>query len=307
MNIDKILIACHRKDFWQTKICVASIRYWYPDFPISLIKDVSNGDFDTKELQEKFDIGVESLEFNKFGWGVSKFEPLFNKERKRLLILDSDIVFLGRVLDYLNIFDQDFVIDEELIEDANTPYFKKTYFDLDKVNKTIDPVYKFPGFAFNTGQFLCTTGIFKREDFLDYIEWRYGQVPVLKKTDTFACADQGIFNFFLQQKTQQGKISLGRAKFMIWGNSKEISEIDENKIFSKEGYDKLIHWAGGFKSFDKINRIDILLFYQKIYYSRVSFGEVKRQYFNFSHNAIFKIKKLRKNYGIVTFLKRIFH
>ena len=35
--IDRIIIACCERDFWLTRICVASIRYWYPEIPIGLL------------------------------------------------------------------------------------------------------------------------------------------------------------------------------------------------------------------------------------------------------------------------------
>jgi lipopolysaccharide biosynthesis glycosyltransferase len=300
MNIERVYIACHKKDFWQTRICVASIRYWYPEFPISLIKDLSSGEFSTKEMEISCNVEIADFQYTKFGWGVSKFEPLFIENKSRIMIIDSDIVFLGRVIDYLNDYVEDFVID-----DANTNYFRKTYYDLNKINKDLNPDFIFPGFAFNTGQFLCTTGLVKRTDFEDFVEWRENKVPILKKSQIFACADQGILNYFLQQRAQKFCLSLGRAKFMIWGNSEEVFEIKLEKILSKEGYPKLIHWAGGFKSFEKINRIDIVLFFQKQYYSNISLGEFRRNIFNFNHTLYFFVKGFRKNYGVLTGIKRI--
>ena len=39
MTIDAVYIACYKYDLRFTRILVASIRHWYPEIPIYLIKD----------------------------------------------------------------------------------------------------------------------------------------------------------------------------------------------------------------------------------------------------------------------------
>ena len=97
-KIQKIYIACCKKDAWFTKLCVASIRYWYPRIPIFLIKDYLWGDFDTSEIEQRLDVSVLDTERKKLGWGFSKLEAMFLENNERILVFDSDTVFVGRVV-----------------------------------------------------------------------------------------------------------------------------------------------------------------------------------------------------------------
>ena len=56
MKIDSIVIACFKKDLHLMRICVASIRYWYPDVDIWLLKDRfdANAAFVLKEITETY-------------------------------------------------------------------------------------------------------------------------------------------------------------------------------------------------------------------------------------------------------------
>ena len=68
----KIAIACFRKDLNLLRPCVASIRYWYPEVEIFLIKDYKKGDFSTKEIERAFDVKVFPTKRKVFGWPWSK-------------------------------------------------------------------------------------------------------------------------------------------------------------------------------------------------------------------------------------------
>ncbi|WP_162558660.1 glycosyltransferase [Robertkochia solimangrovi] len=285
-SIERIYISCHKGDFWQTKICVASIRYWYPQIPIFLIKDLSSGQFDTSFLEYKFNVDIAKFPIDKFGWGVSKLEPYFIEEKVRCLILDSDIVFLGKVIDYLNIYEETIVVSSDGIKDETSAWFKRTYYDLHQINSKIDPDFKYPGFTFNTGQLVVDTNLLSRSDFDFAIEW--STPPKVKQPEIFACADQGILNYYLPYLEQQGNLKIAKSSFKIWGNSPEVNTIDLKIIQRKEGYPKLIHWAGGFRFMEQLNRRDVIEFYQKEYYSRFSFGELRRKIENFKLTIKFK-------------------
>src|SRR5438045_1395202 len=101
MKIDRIYIAGHKSDFRFTQCCVASIRHWYPKIPVTLIKDESSGGYSTEQLENLWNVSCFNSRQKVFGLGMSKLEPLFLPIRERCLIIDSDIVFLGRVLDSL--------------------------------------------------------------------------------------------------------------------------------------------------------------------------------------------------------------
>ena len=58
MKIDCIYLLTHKYYLRLTSICVASIRYWYPDIPIYLIKDEVDGSFSTREIERIWNVGV---------------------------------------------------------------------------------------------------------------------------------------------------------------------------------------------------------------------------------------------------------
>mgnify|MGYP000034963464 CR=1 FL=1 len=98
MNVDKIYVNTYKGDNHWCHICVASIRFWYPNIQITLIKDVNKGNFDISYLEKKFNVQVFNSN-EKYGWGYGKLEPLFLSREESFLVLDSDTVLTGPVLD----------------------------------------------------------------------------------------------------------------------------------------------------------------------------------------------------------------
>jgi hypothetical protein len=152
--IAKIYIATHKHDLRFARICVASIRYWYPEIPIALIKDEFCGEFSTEELERVCDVSVYQTKQRDFGWGMSTLEPVFAEPGGRFLILDADTVFTGRVLDRLETFTEDFVVS---LETQPPQRLREIYFDLEKLRE-VDPHSVFKGQTFNTGQYVATGG-----------------------------------------------------------------------------------------------------------------------------------------------------
>lgn len=290
-TIQKIIIATYHGDYWLCKICVASIRRWYPDVPISLIKDQLRGDFDTTELEESHDVSILDVPLLKFGWGVSKFEPYFLSTRERVLIIDADIIFVGRLLERLSQFDEDFVISPEFPEDTETKWFHETYYDLPKLLLDFDPQFEYPNYVFNTGQLVCYTGMFQREDFFPFVD--YSDTPRIKHGDVFKCADQGILNYLLPKKAALGGITVAKDEFMTWSLSDKAASLDFELSTTGEGSPTLIHWAGdNARYINRLQRSDLLRFYQAEYYRRVRNGRLKRLAFNFCQGCQFHQKQL---------------
>lgn len=285
-KIERIYVACYKHDFWQTKICIASIRKWYPLIEIYLIKDNLAGSFNSQELEKKYDVKIANYEFDKFGWGVSKLEPYFEKETRKFLILDSDIVFLGPVIDYLNEFQQQFVVSADNFQDSNTPIIKRSYYNLNRIQTDLNSEFSYPGYVFNTGQIVGTSGIFYKSDFSEFIEW--GNPPKLRMSHILSNADQGILNYFFHKQEQEGSIEIGKGNFMIWGYNEEVMDFDLNEIINGDGYPKLIHWAGNISNFDSMMRLDIIDYYQRLYYEGFRNGSLKR----FIENKSVKIKRI---------------
>jgi hypothetical protein len=79
-----------------------------------------------------------------------------------------DIVFTGRVLDRLERFDGDLIVDKE---DFDATAVEVQFFSLDKLRQ-LDPEFAFPGYGFNTGQIVTTTGHLNKRDFEGLLDWQ---------------------------------------------------------------------------------------------------------------------------------------
>ena len=58
MKVDKVFINTYKYDFYFARICIASIRYWYPEIPIYLIKDEKEGSFDSSFTERVWNVRV---------------------------------------------------------------------------------------------------------------------------------------------------------------------------------------------------------------------------------------------------------
>ena len=266
MKIDVIYIPCYRRDFRLARICIASIRHWYPDIPIVLIKDFMMHHFDSRELEKTFNVSVYPQNAKLYGWGFSKFEPMFEDTGKRFLFLDADIIMAGPVIDILEKFDEDYIVNEEpySIEEVY-----RYYFDLEKL-KEYDPDFRFPEFTFNTGQYVGTAGKLKRSDFDPLMSW--GEPRTVKRRDVFTFGgEQPVLNYMVMKKMTEGELSVKRLPFMKESLNPETDSVSIDKIMNREGYPFIIHWHDKKPDvFDPkmrlIPRNDILLHFEDMYY-----------------------------------------
>ncbi|HAF25557.1 MAG TPA: hypothetical protein DCK93_22055 [Blastocatellia bacterium] len=298
MQIEKIFIATHKHDVRLTRICVASIRYWYPDIPIYLIKDYYNGDFSTEEIERVWNVGRYETPYRCFGWGMSKLEPVFSEQGTRILILDSDTVFDGKVLDRLEPFSEDFVVH---LEDQSRQRVGEIYFDLEKLNQ-FDPHFNFLGQVFNTGQYVATGGLLRREDF-DAVSWTTTP-PSLRYPEIFKNGDQGVLNYVLLKKAASREVTLAAVPFMRWPQD-GIRDINLAKLVTDSPYSDIIHWAGlGRQRVAAMIRSDILLFFEAYYYSKIRLGKTRNllrtssaYLAETSIKVLRKVNNLRRNHG----------
>ena len=271
MKIDAVYIVCYRHDVEFTRVLVASIRHWYPVIPIYLVKDFYYGPFDTGEIEKYWNVGVFKTERKALGWGFGKWEPIFQKARQRFLVLDSDIVFAGPVLEELEKHGEDFIVQRE---EPSDDFVKSHYFDLEKL-KQVDPEFRFPGFTFNGGQLVATSGLIRREDFEPWLYWK--EPPVMRRPDIFKMGDQGLTNYFLMKKAQRGEITLGRHRMMEIPTTMVVKNIKIAELDFKSPYPLLIHWCGLKRPFMRqMERADILLYFQDLYYAKVPLWRLKR-------------------------------
>ncbi len=270
-RIDRIYIAAHRADLRLTRICVASIRQWYPEIPIFLLKDDVSGPFCTREIEEVWDVQLWPTGERSFGWGFIKLEPLFDAGRIRYLVLDSDIVFLGRVIDALERFDTDFVVQQELQPASDVA---PLYFDTTKIRASFNSDFPGPSFTFNSGQYVATSGLLSREDFGDLVVWT--EPRRVRYSEMFNQGDQGVLNYVVNERAAAGAITVARTPFMKWGRE-EMSEFAVAKLGDASPYPFVIHWAGLKKArLGRMLRADILRYFEGAYYAKITNGFARR-------------------------------
>jgi hypothetical protein len=276
MDITAVYINTYKYDFPFAKICIASIRYWYPDIPIFLIKDMGAGPFDTSVIESKLNVGVLDTAGKSFGWGFGKFEPLFKEGKESFLFMDADTAMVGPVLDQMKAIVGDFVVDKEV---TTLEKIISLYYDPEKIRNLFSD-FIFPGYCFNTGQWIGTSGILKRSDFETLVSW--DPKPSLKFPEVFKQADQGVFNFIIHRKELERQLTVVKTQIMVWPEKGAADFIDLSALKNKsQKFPFIIHWAGMKENRLKdFPRADILTFYRDYYYLLV--GESFRKYDNLS-------------------------
>lgn len=264
MKIERIYIACYKRGLHLTRCCVASIRHWYPQLPISLIKDEIDGPYDTSDMQQYWDVDVLRTRKHRFGRGMSKFEALTLPGRERCLILDNDIVFLGRVIDRLECFDEDFIVASH---GGPPEEFEAHYFD-QRLLKQIDRQFKYRGGAFNTGQFVATTGILELADLAEHLTAKEPRTAA--RPDIFQACEQGLVNYLLLKRWQEGSVSLRHDGFMWWSEWLEPSRVAVEDLQCHHDLQVLLHWAGPKPAtIGAMRHAEILRFFHDLYFSRL--------------------------------------
>ena len=238
MHITSIFVAGYRQDVEYTRCCVASIRRWYRHVPIYLIKDETAGTYDTADLETHHGVKIFRGPARRYGWGMSKLEPLFLPGRQKILILDSDTALAGPILDRLEQYSEDFVVAHESLSENEILSY---YFDPAVIEQRYEG-FRYPGYVFNTGQIVATTGILRREDFLPFVD--FVEPRVARQPDLFFCGDQGLLNFVLFSYQQRGELTIARTRFMEWAGRLRSEDIDIARLESGPYYDFLVHWAG---------------------------------------------------------------
>ena len=292
-EIKRVFISGFKYDVNFTRTCVSSIREYYPLIPITLIKDKYYGDFYTNDIEKHYNVDVMDVGNRVFSWGFAKLEPLFLPVKEKFLVLDSDTVILGKLLEFLDSFDHQFIVSGHKTE-LN---FQSQQYYVPAEIEEFDKEFKHPGYGFNTGQFVATSGIFKREDFNTLVD--FNNPPVLKNTSLFRYGEQGLLNYFLYKNYQCENISLKNVPFMHTGDNPAVKNLTTENIRKNQFSPLVIHWAGmRNKNFNKMHSGWILNYFEKKYYSKIKFGFILKKLrifklilIDFTKN---KIKYLRK-------------
>jgi hypothetical protein len=268
-QLDRIYVTASARDARFTRICVASIRYFYPDAIIYLLAGGPLQAGLEDELICYWNVKRAEIPPGDYGWGFVKLEPLFRPAGERFLMLDSDTAFAGPVLGILQDSDAPFVVDDE----TQTPEdLIRLYYDWTRV-RAVDPAAQAPAFVFNSGQWLGTSGILHRDDFAALLDW--SMPPKLRYAGLFMPGDQGILNYVLNQKNARG-LDVARRKNMRWpGHS--MNGLDVQRVAGRQAPPLIVHWAGFKKTrFSPIPGSDLLYFFEKFYYSRLPLGHLRR-------------------------------
>jgi hypothetical protein len=248
---------------------VASLRYFYPDVAIKLLAGgpLERGLAD--ELRFYWNVGKADLPSGDYGWGFVKLEPLFGPRGERFLVLDSDTVMAGPVLDLWSGDDAPFLVDDETQTEADT---RQLYYDWRLVAQ-IDPKARAPGFVFNSGQWFGTAGILTRDDFSPWLEWEMPRQ--LRHPTIFKQGEQGVFNYILNQKALAG-LNVRRRKVMRWPPH-GMDGLIAASVADRTAPPLVVHWAGMKKPrLGDMTGADLLTFFEKRYFERLPAGSVRR-------------------------------
>jgi hypothetical protein len=268
-----VYVAASRRDSRFTRICVASIRYFYPDIPISLLAGGPLQPGLAVELRRYWNVAVKDLPVRDWGWGFVKLEPLFGQRGERFLVVDSDTVCVGDVLKIWADCNADFLVDDEWQSQRDT---ERLYYDWQKVAH-IDVSARSPKFVFNSGQWFGTAGIFSREDFSPWIDWNT-EPPYLRHADVFMPGDQGVLNYVFNQKYQLEQKNIARSKLMRWPRH-GMHGITPGAIAASEAPRLIVHWAGLKRAtIGSMPGADVLLFFERLYYGRIPRGSLRRRF-----------------------------
>lgn len=274
-----IIIFCHKKDYFLAKILVASIRFYHPEVEIYLCKDLLKGGFQTTEMEKYWRVKILNLGITRFGWSAAKMHFYLSDKLKgkKVLLLDADTVFTGRVLDRLIplAMENDVVVSAEYRPGNGGEWLKKQYYDIDVVQK-MHPDFELPGYYFNCGQLLARSELFNSEEVKEVFDEK--QFPFWLNLRDFPLVDQAVLNYLLPYKEQKKEIKMAKVGYYVWIDSDIAREMDFNGVIEGDKYLYILHWAGN----ERIPYIygmirgDILVFFQKLYFEKIPYGKIKR-------------------------------
>lgn len=268
--IDCIYVAASTLDARFTRICVASLRKFYPEIAIKLLVGGTLQQGLESELMQYWNVKVADFSRGDYGWGFVKLEPLFSPPGERFLMLDSDTVITGPVLDEWRDSTAPFLIDNEEYSEEG---IRSRYYDWRKIRQ-VDQDAQPPAFVFNSGQWIGTSGVLTRDDFRPFMEWTFPRK--LQHPECFFPGDQGILNYVLNKKSQRQGMHVDRRSMMHWPGY-GMPGYDAGSVAEGRAPSKVVHWAG-VKKVRQSNMIgaDLLSYFESQYYERIPLAVSRR-------------------------------
>jgi hypothetical protein len=277
-SVNCIYVAASTRDARYTRICVASIRHFYPTIPIRLLAGGRLQRGLAEELHHYWEVGIAELSTRgDYGWGFVKLEVLFGPPGEKFLVLDSDTILTGSVLGLWAGSRCAFGVDDEKQSESET---KRLYYDWEKL-RAIDPNAGPPQFVFNSGQFFGTAGVLSRADFAPWVEWTLPRR--LRHPEYFMPGEQGILNYVLNQKVATGGLQIDRLQLMRWpGHS--LDGLDAQTVSKRYASPLVIHWAGMKRPrLQKTAGGNLLLYFERSFYARIRAGWLRRHFASCRH------------------------
>lgn len=270
MKIDEIYVIATRNDIRFARVCICSIRYFYPQIPIKLLIDEIFGKAETTDLEAALGVTVVETPQRIWGWGFAKFFPMLLEPSRRVLILDSDIIFTHPLLERLEQYDEDFIVATEPEWPDYEDYIRRAYFVPDAM-ADFDPGFQ-RQLTFNGGQMVVQTGKLTRKDFEQCVEF---VEPIrVKRADVFPCGEQGVTNYLVNAKLAEGSVSVRSVDYMLWADSKLVPKglptngndtpLDERMLAHYTCHKKIYPW--------KMKSRELFYAFENRYYALVKHG-----------------------------------
>lgn len=270
-RVERVYVAAATHDARFTRICVASIRHFHPDVRIELLAGGALQRGLTQELRRYWDVDVAPTPAGNYGWGFVKLEPLFGSPGATFLVLDSDTVITGPVLDLWTDTGAPFLVDDEMQPEALA---RSLYYDWDKVG-AIDFRACAPRFVFNSGQWFGTAGMLTRADFAPWVEWTMPRT--LRHPECFMPGDQGVLNYVLNQKVLLDGLHVERRRLMRWPKH-GMDGLGAEAVAGHATPPLVVHWAGLKRTRQRdMAGADLLAYFETQYYKRLPAGIARRR------------------------------
>lgn len=285
-SVDSVYIAASALDARYTRICAASVRFFYPNIRIRLLPGGRLQPDLIRELRKYWDVERAVLaEEGNYGWGFVKLETLFGPPGERFLVLDSDTVITGPVLDLWNDSHAPFLVDDEKQPEDRV---NAIYYDWEKVRQS-DPCALPPRFLFNTGQWFGTAGVLTRDDFAPWMVWAMPRTTI--PPSTFMNGDQGLLNYVFNQKAALQNLQVERRQMMRWP-AHSTEGLDAHAVEKRTSAPRIVHWAGLKKARQRdMLAADLLGFFERFYYSVLPAGGVRRVFASCGYTISHKINE----------------
>jgi hypothetical protein len=240
-KVEQIFLVTYRYDLANLIVCLESIRYWYPDIPITVVKNRNEGDFPIDFLAGHFKLSVIDSPAARYGSYFGSLEPYLTGRSGRFLVMDTDTALTGPVLDFLGSLSADFVVD---LEEQPEHKLRALYWNPDGIKDYI-PEYSRAWFTFNNGAVCGTGDKVTRADFADFMNWPDGAEPSMKDSSVFPMADMTAINVAINRKAVRGEITVDRVALMIYAPFYMESQSDlVRRIADRSGPElRIIHWA----------------------------------------------------------------